>query len=339
MYPIVFRLGPLTIPATICGYGTMVAVAFLVVAYIRKRLAESAVSTLVFGVAVAVLGCLIVFRLLNIFQDWSVFREDPVRFIRGPLTISLTIYSYGTMMAIAFLTATYLTGSELNRKGFPESAASTMVFWAAIGGLLGARLLTVLEDFPAFVQDPIHFIFTGAGFTWYGGLIGGFIAVTWAMRRLTLPFLPTVDCIAPSLALGHAIGRIGCQLAGDGDWGRVSTLPWAMAYPHAIIGWNYPPGVRVHPTPVYETIIYTGVFVLLWTIRKREHIDGALFWWYLVLASTARFLIEFVRINHPVAGGLTLAQWMSIGLVAIGAWRLLAGRATAPRAAAARSAS
>ena len=158
----------------------------------------------------------------------------PVILRLGPLTI----YSYGTMMAVAFLVAAYLTGKELDRKGLPESAASTMVFWAAIGGLAGARLLTILEDFSAFVHDPIRFIVSGAGFVWYGGLIGGFVAVTWCMRRLGLPFLRTVDCVAPGLSLGHAIGRIGCQLAGDGDWGRVTTAPWGMAYPNAIVGWN-----------------------------------------------------------------------------------------------------
>jgi phosphatidylglycerol:prolipoprotein diacylglycerol transferase len=251
----------------------------------------------------------------------------PVIFKIGPLTI----YSYGTMMAIAFLTAMYLTGRELARKGLPEHAASSLVVWAAVGGLVGARVLQILEDFPEFLHDPMRFVFTGAGFVWYGGLIGGFLAVTWAMRRMQLPFLRTVDCIAPGLALGHAIGRIGCQLAGDGDWGAVSTVPWAMAYPNAIVGWDYPPGVRVHPTPVYETIAYTAVFAILWSIRKRSHADGSLFWWYLVLASGARFAIEFVRINDPVAAGLTLAQWISIALIGVGAWRILAA-AAAPAA-------
>lgn len=257
----------------------------------------------------------------------------PVILRLGPLTI----YSYGTMMALAFMTGAYLTGKELARRGLPESAASTMVFWAAVGGLIGARLLTIIEDVPAFVHDPIRFIFSGAGFVWYGGLIGGFLAVSWCIRRLQLPYMETVDCIAPSLALGHAIGRIGCQLAGDGDWGKVTTVPWAMAYPNAIVGWNYPPGVLVHPTPVYETLVYTVIFGLLWAMRKREHPDGTLFWWYLVLASSARFLIEFLRINRPVAAGLTLAQLMSIGLVAIGVWRLLATEVFArPRQAIAR---
>jgi phosphatidylglycerol:prolipoprotein diacylglycerol transferase len=161
-------------------------------------------------------------------------------------------------------------------------------------------------------------------------LVGGTAAVSWVIRRQRLPWLTVVDCIAPSLALAHGIGRIGCQLAGDGDWGSVSEVPWAMAYPEAIVGWPYPPGVRVHPTPVYEMIAYFAVFGVLWSMRTRPHTEGAIFWWYLVMASGARFLIEFYRINPVVALGLSAAQWFSLLLVAIGAWRLWATRG-APR--------
>jgi phosphatidylglycerol:prolipoprotein diacylglycerol transferase len=243
----------------------------------------------------------------------------PVILRLGPVTI----YSYGLMMALAFLTAAHLTGKELTRKGLPGEAASTMMFWAAVGGLIGARLLAIMDDWQAFLEEPLHTIFSGAGFVFFGGLIGGFLAVTWTIRRNRLPWLVTVDCIAPGLVLAHAIGRIGCELAGDGDWGRVTTLPWGQAYPNAIIGWHYPPGVRVHPAPLYECIAYVAVFAFLWSIRKRPHRDGTLFWWYLVLASTARLLIEFVRINPEVALGLTEAQLISIGLIAVGAGMLL----------------
>jgi phosphatidylglycerol:prolipoprotein diacylglycerol transferase len=248
----------------------------------------------------------------------------PVILHLGPLTI----YSYGLMMAIAFLTGGYLTGLELTRKGFNGELASTMVFWAAVGGLAGSRLLAIAEDWPAFVADPIHGILSGAGFVWYGGLIGGLIAVSWSMRRNALPWLTTVDCIAPALSLGHGIGRIGCQLAGDGDWGKETTLPWGMAYPNAIVGWNYPAGVRVHPTPLYELAVYAAIFAFLWAIRKRQMAAGTLFWLYLVLGGAARLLIEFLRINPPLAFGLTQAQLISLALVAIGGWRLL----SAPRA-------
>ena len=244
----------------------------------------------------------------------------PVILHLGPLTI----YSYGLMMAIAFLTAGYLTGLELNRKGFDGELASSIVFWGAVGGLVGSRILAIFEDWNDFIADPIHGIFTGAGFVWYGGLIGGFLAVSWTIRRNGLPWLPTVDCIAPALSLGHGIGRIGCHLAGDGDWGVETTVPWGVAYPNAIVGWNYPPGVRVHPTPLYEVAAYSAIFLVLWSIRKRSLPDGTLLWLYLILGGLARFVIELVRINPPVVAGLSQAQLISIGLIVVGIWRLIA---------------
>jgi phosphatidylglycerol:prolipoprotein diacylglycerol transferase len=249
----------------------------------------------------------------------------PVILRLGPVTI----YSYGLMMAIAFLTAGYLTSRELTRKGLNGELASTMVFWAAVGGLVGSRILAIVDDWNGFVADPIHSIVSGAGFVWYGGLIGGFVAVTWVIYKHGLPWLMTVDCVAPGLVLAHAIGRIGCQLAGDGDWGRETTLPWGMAYPNAIVGWTYPPGVRVHPAPLYEMVAYVMIFAFLWTIRKRPHQDGTLFWWYLVLGPGARFMIEFIRINPPVLFGLSQAQLISLALVMTGAWKLLSNRTLA----------
>ena len=220
----------------------------------------------------------------------------------------------------------YVTGREMDRRGLPGALASNMVFWAAVGGLVGSRLWALIEDWPEVLRDPIGMIFSGSGFVWYGGLVGGTLMVTWTIRRHRLPWLRVVDCIAPSLALAHAIGRIGCQLAGDGDWGPVSQLPWAMAYTNAIVGWPHPPGVLVHPTPMYEVLAYTGVFAVLWFMRKLPHADGNLFWWYLVLASGARFFIEFVRINPNVVMGLSQAQLFSIFLMAVGTWRLLVSR-------------
>lgn len=250
----------------------------------------------------------------------------PVILHLGPLTI----YSYGTMMAIAFLVAGWLTGKEMERRGLPGEVASSIVFWAAVGGIGGSKLWAVLEDWQALLRDPIGMIFSGSGFVWYGGLVGGTVAVSAIIHQRRLPWLRMVDCIAPGLVLAHGIGRIGCQLSGDGDWGSVSEAPWAMAYPNAIVGWPYPPGVRVHPTPLYELFAYVAVFGVLWSIRKRPQPDGTIFWWYLVLAPAARFVIEFYRINPPVALGLSAAQWFSVVLVAIGAWRLLASRGTAP---------
>ena len=249
----------------------------------------------------------------------------------------LTIYSYGLMMAIAFLAAGYLTGKELSRKGLDGELASSMVLWAAIGGLVGARLLAIIDDWSGFVTDPLHSLFSGSGFVFYGGLIGGLLAVSWMIHRHALPWLVTVDCIAPGLALAQGIGRIGCQLSGDGDWGSETTLPWGMAYPNAIIGWPYPPGVRVHPAPLYEFGAYTLIFALLWSVRKRSHPDGTIFWLYLVLAPAARFLVEFVRINPRVFLGLTQSQFISLALILIGGWKLVAARTVTVRPAASLS--
>ncbi len=245
----------------------------------------------------------------------------------------LTIYSFGTMMAIAFLVAGYLTGREMDRRGLPGALASNMVFWAAIGGLAGSKLWALGEDWHAVLHDPIGVIFSGSGFVWYGGLVGGTLAVTWTIRRNRLAWLQVVDCIAPALALAQGIGRIGCQLAGDGDWGTVTNVPWAMAYPNAIIGWPHEPGVAVHPTPVYEMFAYSLVFAFLWSIRKRPHPNGSIFWWYLLLAPGARFLIEFVRINPPAFFNLSQAQLFSLGLVFLGAWRLWVSNRAGPAAA------
>jgi phosphatidylglycerol:prolipoprotein diacylglycerol transferase len=245
----------------------------------------------------------------------------PVLFRLGPLTI----YSYGVMMALGFLAAGWVLSKEFQRQGKDPNLSSTLVLWAAIGGLLGARLLFLLEQWQAFLADPWPLLFTGAGFTWYGGLLGGVGAVTWYIQRHGLPWLVMMDAIAPAIALGHAIGRIGCHLAGDGDWGPPTTLPWGVAYTQAIVGWDFPPGVRVHPTPLYEMGAYFLVFALLWRRRTSPHAPGALFWGYLVLAGSARFLLEFVRLNAPLVLGLSQAQIISVLLVAFGALMLAKG--------------
>jgi len=245
-----------------------------------------------------------------------------VLFQFGPITI----YSYGVMMALGFIAAGWTLGKELQRRGKDPNLASTFVLWAAIGGLIGARLLFLVEEWRAFLNDPWPLLFTGAGFVWYGGLIGGVVGVTLCIYRYGLSWGEMMDAVAPSIALGHGIGRIGCHLAGDGDWGPVTTLPWGVAYPHAIVGWDFPPGVRVHPTPLYETTAYLLVFAFLWSRRTKTPEPGTQFGWYLVLASTARFFLEFVRVNPPWVLGLSQAQLLSVMLVSAGAVLLLRRR-------------
>src|SRR5215470_19462773 len=174
----------------------------------------------------------------------------PVLFHFGPITI----YSYGVMMALGFIAAGWVLGLELQRRGKDPNLASTFVLWAAVSGLLGARLLHIAEQWQAFLNDPLSLVLTEAGFVWYGGLIGGVIGVTLCIRHYGLVWSEMMDAVAPSIALGHSIGRIGCHLAGDGDWGPPTTLPWGVVYTRAIVGWDFPPGVRVHPSALYETI-------------------------------------------------------------------------------------
>jgi phosphatidylglycerol:prolipoprotein diacylglycerol transferase len=251
----------------------------------------------------------------------------PVIFSIGPLTV----YSFGVMLAIAFLVSGNIVQRELARKGLDPELASSFVLWAAVGGLVGPRVLSFVDDWRGFLADPLAFIFTGAGFVFYGGLIGGFLTVSWVIVRRGLPYWKVTDCIAPALATGQAIGRIGCQLAGDGDWGVPTTLPWGMSFPNAIIGWeewtrenNLPIDVRVHSAPVYETILYGLVFLVLWRRRLTPHPDGYILWMYLLLSGAARFLVEIVRINPKLAFGLSEAQFISLAIMAIGAvmiWR------------------
>jgi phosphatidylglycerol:prolipoprotein diacylglycerol transferase len=258
----------------------------------------------------------------------------PIILRLGPVTI----YSYGLMMALGFIAGDLLLSRECRRRGFASELGTAIVVWGAIGGLAGARLYDVLDNWPAYMSHPASIVFSGAGFIWYGGLIGGVVSTWLVAKRHQVPFLTVADMCAAPLVLGMAFGRLGCQLSGDGDWGLPSRLPWAMAFPRAIVGWGpdtvltldgrgnlvpgFYPGVRVHPAPIYEAILYVAIFALLWSIRKRVTIEGELFYFYLILAGTARFVVEFVRINPRVLWGLSEAQIISLVMIAAGsmAW-------------------
>ncbi len=258
----------------------------------------------------------------------------PILFRFGPVTI----YSFGAMMAVAALAAAWVVHAELKRLGYDTELASTIVFAAAVGGLIGARALFIIEEWSNFLAAPLKYILTGAGFTWYGGFLGGVLAVSWVIKKNKIPWLIGADIAGPALALAYGIGRIGCHVAGDGDWGKVTDVPWGVAYRHAIVGWAdpntgipYPPGVRVHPTPIYEFIEGLIVFGILWSLRKRGYRAGTIAWLYLILGGFARFIVEFWRINPPLAFGLSEAQWFSMVFIIAG-FCLLATRGVRSRA-------
>jgi phosphatidylglycerol:prolipoprotein diacylglycerol transferase len=245
----------------------------------------------------------------------------PVLFRFGPITV----YSFGAFMALAALTAAWVVHAELKRRGYNRELASSFVFAAALGGLIGARLLFIFDEWDNFIAAPLKYIFTGAGFTWYGGFLGGTLAVSWVVKKNKIPWLVGADIAAPALAIAYGVGRLGCHVAGDGDWGTVTDVPWGVAYTNAIIGWvdpntgiPYPPGTRVHPTPIYEFIESVVVFTILWLLRDKDYAPGTIAWLYLILTGFARFIVEFWRINPPLASGLSEAQWFSLALMALG---------------------
>ena len=267
----------------------------------------------------------------------------PVLFKLGPLTV----YSYGLMMALGFLAADFVISSECKRRGLNTDFASSMVVWAAIAGIAFSRLYSVIDNFSSYMQDPWSIIFSGSGFVWYGGLMGGLLSSYFVARYYKVPFWTAADMAGPALVIGQALGRIGCHLSGDGDWGMPTTLPWGVEYLNAIVGWNgntvlkldshnhlvsaFYPGVHVHPTPIYEAIVYTLIFLFLWSRRKETKVPGQLFDLYLMLAGGARFMIEFLRVNPRVFMGLSEAQLIAIGMMVTGAalWIISPGRAAA----------
>ncbi len=236
----------------------------------------------------------------------------------GPLTLQ----TFGIMFACAFIAAGLLVARRLRELDKPVDWAYEMIFAALVGGVVGSRLDFIIENYDTVSDDLLGNLFSGSGLVWYGGAIGGAIAVVlWARWRGMLN-LTLLDICAPGLAIGYAIGRIGCQLSGDGDYGIPWDGPWAMAYPDGSV----PTDVPVHPTPIYETLAMGMVTYVLWRLRDRLR-PGLLFALYLVLAGAERFLVEFIRRNDDVAFGLTQAQLLSVGMiVAGGVWLWAKGR-------------
>jgi phosphatidylglycerol:prolipoprotein diacylglycerol transferase len=236
----------------------------------------------------------------------------------GPLTVQ----TFGLMFALAFLAAGTLIAKRLTEIGKPVDWAYEIGFAALVGGVVGSRLYFIVENWDSVSDDLLGNVFSGSGLVWYGGALGGTIAVLlWAWYRGFLG-LGLLDLTAPALALGYAIGRCGCQLSGDGDYGRAWDGPWAMAYPEGTV----PTDDTVHPTPIYETLAMGLGAWILWQLRDRFR-PGVLFAFYLLYAGAERFLIEFVRRHEDAALGLTVAQLESLAMMLAGAaWVYLARR-------------
>jgi phosphatidylglycerol:prolipoprotein diacylglycerol transferase len=254
----------------------------------------------------------------------------PELFKIGPFTV----YSYGLMLGIAFITASWLLTKEVTRKKLNPNLGTEVTLLAIIFGIVGAKIFHLFENFSEFIQDPIGMAFSPGGLTFYGGLIVAVLLIWIYARRKKIPFLVIADAAAPALALAYGIGRIGCHLAGDGDYGIPTNLPWGTNYENGTvppsvmfrgseIAQNYPGGIvpddtPLHPTSVYEFLMGVIIFSVLWKLRKKDWIDGKLFTIYLVLTGLARFSIEFIRLNPRFFFGLSEAQIISIILMILG---------------------
>ncbi|HUI27327.1 MAG TPA: prolipoprotein diacylglyceryl transferase [Candidatus Kryptonia bacterium] len=234
----------------------------------------------------------------------------PVLFQLGPISVE----SFWVMLFLGFFVALQVVRAEFRRLDYDPSWAYDFILYAYVGGLIGARLFLLTSAWDVFVQDPFEFLFSGSGWVWQGGVMGGALAVWLGCWHKGLPIAVAADVAAPAMAIGQAIGRIGCQLSGDGDYGVPTTLPWAMSYPHGTV----PTEQLVHPAPIYEMLLYGAIFWLLWRLRHRGYRPGILAGVYFVTTGAARFVVEFVRINRVIALGLTLPQLLSIGSCLLG---------------------
>lgn len=254
----------------------------------------------------------------------------PELFTIGPVTI----YSYGLMLGIAFITASWLMAKEYKRRGLASATATDITFLAILFGLIGAKLFHLFNYWGDFLENPLEQAFSPGGLTFHGGLILAVVAVYIYLRRKGYSFFYVADGTVPALALGYAIGRIGCHLSGDGDYGIPTDLPWGVNYENGVVPpsyaflntpWadNYPNGfvpdsTPLHPTPIYEAIAAFIIFLILWRLRKTVKPDGVLFFLFFILYGVERFLVEFIRINPRIFYGLTEAQIVSAALIIIG---------------------
>jgi len=300
----------------------------------------------------AVFGFLLGYKIVYAFQNGSAFTENPANIIIstdgniiGGILAALVYAGYSYYQKNKVALAQPLVKEE---EVHPYQLVSTITIIAAISGIIGAKIFHNLENWNDFVADPIGALTSFSGLTFFGGLIFGAGAVVWYVRKKGMNPLSVADSVAPGLILAYALGRMGCQLSGDGDWGIANTNPkpgwlnwlpdwmWSFNYPHNVSGEGVQiPGcvgeycsvlpIPVYPTPIYETIMGLLIFVFLWSIRKKIDKPGMMISAYLLLAGIERFLIEQIRVNteYNILGGITQAEIIATILIILGATGLV----------------
>jgi phosphatidylglycerol---prolipoprotein diacylglyceryl transferase len=296
----------------------------------------------------ALIGFAIGYKLIAVFFDYAEFSQNPQVFIfsgRGNIWA-------GLVLALAMFAWTYFDKKKKSAGGLteekvtvhPRQLTGNIVLVAAVFGIIGSKLFDVVEHLDQLMKDPVHTLFSFSGLAFFGGLITAAFAVSFYAERNKIPWEMNADAIAPGLILAYGIGRIGCQLSGDGCWGIVNMLPkpgwlsflpdwaWAFNYPHNVInqgiripGCDGPNcnmlGQPVFPTPLYETAIAFLIFGVLWFLRKKLKVPGFVFALYLILNGAERLLIEQLRVNlrYDFLGmKVTQASVIAVGLIFAG---------------------
>ena len=224
--------------------------------------------------------------------------------------IDYPISTFGVSMATAFLVAFWITMKGMEEKRMATEELSAVFIYVMLGGIIGSKMYYAIDNWLLDGGAFLPLLLSRGGITWYGGLIGGTVAGAIGAKRVGINVKQLADCVAPGVAVGQAIGRIGCFLVGD-DYGRVSNVPWAVAFPEGA-----PPTLeRVHPTQLYEVAWLLPVALLLWS---RRHKSPFLFGEYMALNGAGRIVIENWRVNPTVALGMTEPQWIGFGLIVLG---------------------
>lgn len=244
------------------------------------------------------------------------------------------LHTYGVLVALAFLVGLWMAGRLGKSAGLNSDAVTNLGIYCALAAIVGAKLMMFVVDAPYYSQHPDQIFSLAtlqAGGVFYGGLIAALGVAFWYMRKMKLPPLPTADAFAPAIAIGHGIGRLGCFSAGC-CWGTECARPWAVTFTnpvaHDLVG--VPLNRPLHPTQLYEALAELLIFGILYRSYRRPHANGAIIGLYLLLYSTARFLVEFFRVHdqaNPFGGPLNASQWISIGLFLLGGWFLRSRKA------------
>lgn len=303
----------------------------------------------------AITGLILGHKLLGIILDYNLFSENPQSYIfslKGNIIgglIGMGILIYLRYKEHIDEVKEFKKPTKIEEKFYPHNHSGNIIILGVVFGIIGAKIFHNLEYFSDFKQDVWGSLFSVSGLTFYGGLIFSAIAIIYYANKNKIPSLLMCDIAAPAIIIGYAIGRIGCQLAGDGDWGIENLLPkpeylsflpdwmWAYKYPHNVINDGVPiancVGRYCHelanpvfPTPFYETILSFVIFFTLWFIRKKIKTTGILFSLFLILTGIERFVIERIRINSEfnfLGKSITQAELISAILIIFGVFGII----------------